>query len=340
MVIPASRAVELLRDEARDADEPLRVYWHEMTEASRQDFASELLNLRGGLPIVPIVLRGALFNNPNALLSDLATLIDDNRNAFVGVPGTRSGCLCVMLLARTRLQTPQVSSPVMLPEWFPVQAGREIHVRLRVFADSVEVALLNAKEARVERLAELLFGFEEVLAERLEVTYARCSRELDRLFGELKAVPEVEKMPPKELLSRFRNHLHTVSEPRAYRPSVRTAGSLVALLIRLVMKSSPDRIASVGAALAKALCIGDGVEMRPPMLSVLLRPSARGMPGAAAGHAMLLAVYGAYQFITGAAHAGEYPAFAIGLLHSTSRDLCRALQDGAEIIRGLEQPRC
>ena len=118
------------------------------------------------------------------------------------------------------------------------------------------------------------------------------------------------------------------------------AGSLVALLIRLVMKSSPDRIASVGAALAKALCIGDGVEMRPPMLSVLLRPSARGMPVAAAGHAMLLAVYGAYQFITGAAHAGEYPAFAIGLIHSTARDLCRALQDGAEVIRGLEQPRC
>ena len=111
MIITASRAVELLRDEARDADEPLRVYWHEMTEASRQEFASELLNLRGGLPIVPIVLRGALFENPNALLSDLATLIDHNRNAFIGVPGTRSGCLCVMLLARTRLQTPQVSSP-------------------------------------------------------------------------------------------------------------------------------------------------------------------------------------------------------------------------------------
>ena len=68
------------------------------------------------------------------------------------------------------------------------------------------------------------------------------------------------------------------------------------------------------------------------MLSVLFRPSGQQGRGARAGHAMLLGVYGAYQFITGAAHAGEYPAFSVNLIHATSRDLRRVLQDSRELV--------
>ena len=76
--------------------------------------------------------------------------------------------------------------------------------------------------------------------------------------------------------------------------------------------------------------------MRAPMLSVLLRPSGERRTNDKTGHALLLAIYGAYQFITGAAHADEYPAFPIGLIYTTAMDLSRALQEGAELVESLE----
>ena len=144
------------------------------------------------------------------------------------------------------MRIPQVSSPVMLPDWFPVQPGREVYVRLLALADKVEVALLNAEEARVERLSELLFNLESMLAKRLVHTFTQNPRSLKRLVSEFETVLPDEPGSEKELVDGFRKHLSGVGSPRAYRPSVRKATSLSALLIRLVMKKSPDGIGKGG----------------------------------------------------------------------------------------------
>ena len=335
MAFKASRMVALVQEELERSEEPLRVYWHEISEGSRTEYARELVAVRGNVPVVPIVLGGDLFSNANALLSDLNLLLGQNRRSFNSVTCGAGGRVCVMLLTRSRLAVPQVSSPVVLPHWFPVHAGREVHVRLVVFADAIEVVLLNAEEARVERLAELLYELEAVLVERVEDVSGRRSSDGDRLFQQFDLLLTGRRKQRADFFAEWRGHLAATRNPRAYRPSVRSSVSLVSLILRLVLKSSPDEMGKVGRGLAAAIGVGGDGVLRPPLLSVLLRPSGEQAPGARVGHAVLLTIYGAYQFITGAAHAGEYPAFSLNLIQSTSRDLCRALQDSAELIRSL-----
>ena len=334
-MIGASRAVALVREELAKSDDLLTVYWYEVGEGSRTEYAQRVIAMRGDVPVVPIALRADLFNNPNALLSDLGTVIGRNKEAFDDVPGGVTTRVCVLLLTRSRLEIPQVSSPVVLPTWFPVRAGEEVYVRLVVLADEVEVTLLNAEEARVERLSELLYEVETALVEGLEWADGERPDDLNGLFGELEQVLDGDRTSRKHLFVGWRTHLRATGRPRGYRPSVRSENSLVSLLIRVVLKSSPDRLARVGRELGQAIGVRDEVMVRAPMMSVLFRPTGRQSASARTGHAMLLAVYGAYQFITGAAHAGEYPGFSLNLIHSTSRDLRRALQDSVVAVRML-----
>ena len=327
--------VALVREKLARSTEPLRVYWHEVTAGSRTEFARRVVEVRGNVPIVPIVLRGDLFNNANALLSDLHVLMERNKGEFDTVTQETHNGICIVLLTRSRLRFPQVSSPVVLPGWFPVRAGREVHVRLVVLVDAIEVTLLNADEARVERMAELLYELERVLVERLEDVSRRQAAVGGRLFRRFDLLLGGAPKGREDYFREWQEHLAATRNPRAYRPSVRSAKSVASLIIRMVVKSSPDEIGKVGRELGEAVGVGAIGALRPPLLSVLLRPSGQQTQGGRVGHAILLTVYGAYQFITGAAHAGEYPAFSVNLIHSTSRDLCRALQDSSEFIRSL-----
>ena len=337
-MIGALRVAALLRATPSTAEEPLRVYWHQVTEGSRDTFASELHTAAEGAAVVPLVLRTDLFNNPNALLSDLRSLLERNRKQFLLVAAPRGRCLDVVLLTRSPLRIPQVSSPIVLPDWFPVLPGQEIDVRLVVLADSIEDTLLNADEARVEQMSELLGRLEQLLVERLEEVHRARPARLDRLFGGLRVADRELSQQAREVVQTFRRYVQAIPNVRGYRPSVRESRSLVSLLIRLVLRSSPDELAKWGEGLAEALDLGKEDRIRPPILSVMCRPSRRLQPQAMTGHSILTTIYWAYQFITGAAHAGEYPSFPVGLIHSTSVDLRRALQDSAEMVRTLPHP--
>lgn len=339
-MITASRAAALLRSTRDGAGEPLRVYWHEITEGSREAFASNLESAASteGVPVVVLVLRKALFNNANSLLSDLLSLLEDNRSRFSSMSGHNSDRLNVVLLARSRLQIPQVSSPIVLPEWFPVLPGNEVHVRLLVLSDTVQDTLLNAEEARVEQMSELLHRLEELLVERIKEVYDTRPQSVDRILSALRDVGKGDLRERRDMLQAFRSHVRGVPNGRAYRPSLKEVDSLASRLILLVLRSSSDQLATLGEALAEALDLGGDVALRPSLLSVMMRPTRQIGRPARTGHTILTTIYYAYQFLTGAAHSGEYPSFPIGLIHSTSVDLRTALQDSAEMVRMLPSP--
>ena len=70
-------------------------------------------------PVVVAILRDVRFTNPNALLADFVELVEEHR-ALVEKRFS-AGCdrCAFVLLSRTELAIPQISSPVVLPEWFP-----------------------------------------------------------------------------------------------------------------------------------------------------------------------------------------------------------------------------
>ena len=337
MGLQPSHLVGLCRSHLRPGE--VQVLWVGLEDAreNRDSLVREIHLARASTPIVAVPLRERLFLSANLVASDFCRLIQGCRGEFEAVAeAAKEEGVLVLILAREALRLPSVSSPVVLPDWFPVCGGREVAIRVRDYASNVSATLLNSEEARVEDMADLLFRLEYALVARMNAIALRSPGNLDswtQLVSEVGAGGEKRG----DVLAAYLRHLESVSDPRGYRPSAKYTKSLVAQMVRLVLKRSPDGLRKVAKGLRRALDLAEDMHYsHSPMLAVLLRPVGGLRGGDGAAHSILLTVYGAYQFTTGAAHAGDYPSFAVGLIRATSVDLRKGLQAARRDIEELE----
>jgi hypothetical protein len=328
------RVVELINEMPWLADEVIRVLWVRIVDGGRDEFAAAIEASRGNASIIALVIRERLFVDGNMLLADFVKLVTANRPAFERLTAERHKTLSILVLAREELRLPQGGSPVILPEWFPVSGGKEVHFRISDLAVRAEVDLLNCEEARIEDTAAALCELESVIVRRLQQVQSQASDAQEALWLLLFETKEL-KAPRADFLAMFRQHCESVVNPRAYRPSVANGKSMGSRLLRLVLKSSPDQLATVSDACAAALRFSETAILQPSLFAVMLRPVRRPSQAAMSCHAMLLAFYSGYQFVTGAAHAGEYPEYPLALIYSTSMDIRRSLRASIAYINQL-----
>ncbi len=313
---------------------PVRVVWVTLEDGERESVRAQIEALRGNEPIVPIVLRQPMFRDPNMVLGDFYDLIERNKAAFAGVVCGPEGSVTVLILARSALGIPQVSSPVCLPTWFPVAAGREVHFRIADFATEAQVGFLDCREARVEEISSLFFELESLLLGRIRSTAARDPTRVRYLLDVLN---EGATISVDAFWSECEEALARVTDRRAYRPSIRGGSSLSSKLLRAVVKTSMDRLPRLAEALARAVDCDDSGAKRPTLMAVVLRPVQRLPPGQQACHSILSEMYAAYQLTTAAAHAGEYPAFSPSLVFAMSHDLRSGLRESLQFLRSGER---
>lgn len=321
--------LEYIAGRCNSSDEPLQVYWLQLN-SDRDHYRSEIVQLRGALPIVPIVVREALFTNPNALMSDLHSVVSANREAFGWLDETPTDdCapLVVLLLSRSPLALPQVSSPVTMPGWFPRVGGVSVHVTIQDIT-YVADAPLSARECRVDEVCSRLHELEGVLIRKLRAQAERDHRRTNALYDHIRTKDEADTSF-LEFLDRATQHHDSVSDPATYRPSVRDGNSLVARLIRMVLASTPDELSNRSKAVARALGLDDTqyTSVDDSLLAVLFRPANK-EPNQATRTArnLLVTVLASYQFVTGAAHADDYPRFPVLLLRSMSFNIRLTLE--------------
>jgi hypothetical protein len=331
----ANRIVSLAADAIAEKKEALRVYWLALPDGSRDELARAIEQCRDEVPIVPVVLRQALFRDANTIPDDIHRLLNDTKAGFDRLdPKACTHGIVLLLLARTTFDLPQVGSSIILPSWFPATGGAEVFVRIADFGEEIETVLLNADEVRKEDLAKRLYSLERGLVTRLQIvaqrTPAKSAKFLEEVRGFTGATATADSV-----LQGYTRHLDNVSNPLGYRPTVKDARPLSSHLIRLALRSSPDELARVGERFAWALDLQPEMVLRPPLFAVLLRPASQLSEPAKSGHALLLTLYGSYQFLNGAAHAGDYPRFPVALIYSTSRDLRRALADAEVLVSAM-----
>ena len=111
--------------------QPLRVFWIRV-HGDRDNFAQELRRLRNELPIVPWVLRAGGFRDPNSVMNDVRVVLDSARKDIAGVneAARRRHGIDLVLISRSDLHLADTSSPILLPEWFPVLPGQTPTVRI------------------------------------------------------------------------------------------------------------------------------------------------------------------------------------------------------------------
>lgn len=307
-------------------------FWYRVN-GHRHDYANALAAELTSEPVVVLHVRDVRFDNPNALLDDLVALIERNRAACESaVPPSADRC-AVVLLARTELSLPHVSSPVQLPEWFPVLGGTVVTTRI-VDVTWIATAPLNCAEACIPELSSTLYRVEHALINRLTLTHNRDKATTNSLLDHIR---NNESEGFADILALARVAIGSVANSQGYRPSLRTADGLVARLWRCAQTQNPDSLGRVAKALAAALHVPAETTWPPETLAaVLRRPTNRVEDVNRRFTFSLIATIAAgLQLTTAAAHADDYPALPVALIRTTSYDLRRALDEAEAVIVDL-----
>ncbi|MFJ4135650.1 hypothetical protein [Pseudomonas cyclaminis] len=304
----------------------IRILWLNANGKSRSELAETIMHRQGHI-ILPIILRSNLFLTSNALMADLATLISGNEKEFKALKGVEFTHISVVIISNESLLIPQASSPVYLPEWFPILGGKEIFVRIADVFDTAELAPLNSEGARIEKIASLLFEAEILIVNRLKHQIAYQEGKVRGLIDSLRSDDENTGGSTTSHIQKYEAHLAGVSVARAYRPAAKSKASILSKLIYQVIKNSPDATAAFSKKLASALSITEMQKLKPSLFSVMLRPSIALTATEANCHAGILAFYQAYQLMNAAAHASEYPSYPASLVLANAKDLVRFLTD-------------
>lgn len=330
------RVLSLTSEVPWGSNDRLRILWIQLQEQNRDQYASELRGTTNDEAIIPIVLRQVLFTSANAVLSDVNRLLQENRQEFENISGQNFSRITVLLLSKEPFSLPQVSSPITLPTWLPVLGGRETSLRISDLEQQANVRLLNCPEIRVDEVSELIYRLEKELVGLFDASLAINKNSLTSVLAKL--FSETQSVSPVKICSAFNLHLEKIHEPRMYRPPAKQIDSLLSRLLYLVKVSSPDQIGSFALAIHKALGSSASSQLKPTLFAVMLRPDPNVCREANAmnWHAIFLAIYQGYHLMNGAAHAGEYGAYPVGLIYSTSLELRRFLRDASQYVSSLK----
>ncbi|MBQ0997058.1 hypothetical protein [Streptomyces sp. RK62] len=336
--IAPARLASAIRDRLAASASELNGFWFQV-RGNRTDYARELQEHLNGNAVVVLVVRGAPFDNVNAVLDDFVVLLEENQEACEKhlAGGAATDRRAVVLLARNTLQLPQISSPVRLPAWFPRLGGRTPSVIIEDLTWRAETPL-NTAEAAIDELCQLLFELEGVLLDRLHSVCEQKKAETASFWDQVRR--EGEGPSFDDFLDDVRRTRREVRNPSSYRPSVKAGSSLVARIWGKTQATPPDGLGRLGKALARALALPDSADTswHRSIVAVLFRPSYRPPSDQQAFATSLLVTIGATcQMITAAAHADAYPSYPVPLIRSMSFDLRQGLAGARRALIALDR---
>lgn len=328
--IGPERLAETVRRRIASSPCDLNAYWMRVAE-NREAYAEELNHELRHEPVVVVVIRDTRFMNPNAILAEFVEVVAQNRELCEQrLDGSCKKCAFV-LLSRTELAIPQISSPVELPTWFPIGGGKTISMLIEDLTWTADSSL-GAPEVRIGELCECLLDLEASFVARVRIVREGDHRKTNALLDLMRREP-AETL--EGILATATDHRVSVTTPMAFRPSLRDGRTLVARFWALVQERQPEDMKSPSKAIADALDLPDPIALvwHESISSVLRRPSG-GEPSEQIrfGRNVLMTVATACQLITAAAHADAYPHYPVPLLRTLSVDLRRSLMDAETVI--------
>ena len=330
-MVKPDTVVEAIRESRAQDPRPLSVLWVSVP-TGRDDFARDLKRMRGNLALVPHVLRTGGFVDPNAVMNDVSAVLDHARRevqALSEVARERQG-IDLVVISRKALSLADTSSPIVLPDWFPVRQGETATVRVDDLTWSASV-VLSDEASELDDLRRILYDVDRALLNRLQESQriGRSTQSLwDRMGLESTAGGDID-----EELDRIGRKLDETRNPTGYRPSASKNPTVVGRLWAHANGTAPEKLPKAAEALANAL----GTWNAPEDLSlaaVLNRPSNR-IDDASMRWclALIVTLRTACQLATAAAHADDYPRFSAVLLRATSRNLRQFLDRAVVHLR-------
>ena len=318
------------------ASQPLRVFWVTL-QADRDAFAKQLTMLSETKPIVPCTLRTSGFSDPNSVMNDVTGVLDQERAGILDLKKrlrTLDG-VDVVILSRSDLKLAVTSSPILLPDWFPVAPGRTVTARIEDLTWTSTTSLKDSSLG-LDDLHRILYEIEGLLIERIRNTSEDDLRRV-QAFWDLIRNKDRDAASPIRAISEIEKKLDQIENPTSYRPSIRS-GTIVGRLWSHANAYPPEKLVKTAKALTKALSMDQRIVVsESSLLAVLNRPT---NPIEKSydrwAFSLIITLRSACQLVTAAAHADEYPRFPVMLLQSTFREISRFLDSSAAELARVE----
>lgn len=332
---PETLVEEIRRRWERAPDIPeLSVFWVTLA-GDRGDFARDLRRARGEWPLVPVTLRTpGLFRDPNAVMNDVTCILHDAKQEILDIADCARRCngIGLVVLSRSHWRLAVTSSPLRLPEWFPVMAGKEVASRIDDLTWSVHVRLSD-KVVAVNDLQRILYELDKTILARIKESLEDDHRQVQALWEKIRRPGENDF---SHIIQEINRTLGDIRNPADFRPSISKSPTMVGRLWYEANRSSPDKIPRVAKALAPALRI-DQIDLQGDLTTLMATLSRPATPIDDAGTRwsfhLIVTLRSACQLVTAAAHADQYPMFPDTLLRATSLDLRRFLDEAVRILQ-------
>ncbi|MEO8120635.1 MAG: hypothetical protein ABI606_15110 [Rhodoferax sp.] len=313
----------------------IRMFWLRHAEGSRDALAQQLRTWIEKEAVVPLVLRTAGFKDANAVLADAMELFEANRQSIEPLAADTPERVTFLILSKEDFRLVNASSPIVLPDWFPLRPATETFFSVTDLGQAAEVKPLNFPDARMDHVAELLFELEVAICNKLSEVYAddpgRVARCIDALHPSAPVCVDAACT-----LTIFDAHLAAAGDPRAYRPNAADKSKfLAARILKLVLGSLPKQVAATAEKLGQNLHGSGAMPLKPTFFAVMWRPANKISVEATNWHAILVGFFQAYQLMNAHAHAGEFPAYSVSLQHANSLNLRQFLRDAKEFVELL-----
>ena len=324
------------RRERRREVAALNVYWMTLS-GDRDEFKFALQQVRGELPIVPWILRKpGLFRDSNAVMNDVTFILGKVRREIEDIAeyARRRGGVDLVIIARDELGLAITSSPILLPDWFPVTPEQTVTARIDDLTWSINVAMSDDVVALGE-LQRIVYELDRLMVVRIREILEKDHRQVQALW---ECIRREEGEDIGEVLDGIGKSLDEIKNPASFRPSTRRNPTVVGRLWLAANSRSPDQLPRLSKALASALQVGDLdiSDGGASLAGVLNRPTNPiGDGGTRWCFHLLVALRSACQLSTAAAHADDYPLFPDVLLRSVSRDLRQFLDKAIQVLKAV-----
>lgn len=327
---------DYLKKTHQEGGSGVAAYWLDES-ASRSELVLYLTAEFIGFPILVATVPKNAFDDPNGIIDDLARLISDNSSWFVETNRAaiiRDQKFSLVLVSKRPLGVPQISSPVTLPDWFPLWPSTLLTVKIRSVNELVDISI-GSKEVPIASINSALYQLEGALCRRFQSTYARDPAASAKLRDRFKGTPaaDLTSLISRPLASR------SSGSPDDFRPGGGVTSSyVVSHLFRQWWACSNEKLHDLSVDIAEALGIKSASNIGAQfclasLLTRTVKPTLSETPvGVVFSRNALVSLAHSIQFTNAHHHGSDYPNFNAVLTISYAQDLANSCRRAADAL--------
>jgi hypothetical protein len=339
MLSPATIADSLIRFHQQQTED-IEAFWIE-SSGSRQHLVLELQTLMEGRPILVTTVAQGRFFDPDGIVDDLSLTIHEHAAWFT--PARRESVIraekfSVVLVSKRPLGVPQLSSPVSLPDWFPLWPNTLLTAHIKNINSAITLTLASPDIPEAD-INNSLFTLEQALSSRFETVLQSDPARTVALQAAIANSPQAPaSIAGLVASSKLSLQSRTGDE---FRPGGAIDSKFIVSQFARIWRDCPPKdrqTLAIYAADALGLYETSNIDTQFSLTSLLTRGKEK-LPTTPIRvtycRNLLGTLSDVIQFINGRHHADEFPQFPAMLTITFAADLASSCRKAAHTINQL-----